>query len=593
MEELGLEPDAVDDVTGPAMGRPRSATFRTLDLVGLDVHAHVCDNTIAYVSEQWEKDSLAVPAYFREMVKRGWNGEKAGQGFYKRVQSGAETQIKVLDLKTFEYRDRKPLKAPSLAAIRDKEDPAERLKILVNSDDVAGRFAWRILSKTMAYSALKLGEVSDEIAGIDRAMKWGFGWDLGPFETWDVLGVHNTVKRMQSDGLKVPDWVQKLASEGKTFYQYDLKQGLLQITAKHQYKPVPESSAVIPFHALKAKKTTVVERPGATIYNLGDGVAFLDFHSPKQAIGPDMLQVLAEASIQVQRDFRGLVISTHNRPNFCVGANLFMILMSAQDQEWDEIDSFAKKFQYSLLKLKRLPYPVVTAPFGLTLGGGAEIALSADRVVAAAETNIGLVETGSGLIPAGGGCKELLIRALEGYPGGLTSFVKREKGGPPRVVPDADPSPAFARIFETIAMSKVSGSAVEAVSLGFLRSSDVVVPNTDHILHVAKQTVIAMDEQGYRPPVLEGLPVLGEGIRSLIDLEIQHMVWSRYASDHDMKIAKKLSFVITGGNRPAGSMASEEYFLDLEREAFLSLCGEAKTQARMKYILETGKPLRN
>ncbi len=592
MEEAGLGPDEVDSITGPAMGRPNSATFRTLDLVGLDVFVDICDNMRGYPLEPWERDAFEVPAYLREMVKRGWTGEKAGQGFYKRVQEGGQSQIITLDLEKLEYRPRRRLQAPSLAATRNLEDAAQRIRTLVGSDDPAGRFAWRVRSQVLVYSARKVGEVADDIASIDRAMRWGFGWELGPFETWDALGVADTARRMESDGLDTPGWVKALADGGQGFYRHGA-QASDQATPAGRYVPVPELERTIPLQRLLALGRRVAQRPGVTLFDLGDGVAFLDFHSPKQAIGPDMVEMLEVAAQRVPQDFRGLVLGSHVLPNFCVGANLMLVLLAAQEEEWDEIDRLVRRLQHGLLRLKRAPFPVVTAPYGFALGGGAELALAAHKVVAASECYMGLVETGAGLIPAGGGCKEMLIRALEGHPGGLGAFIAGGRRSPLDLAPPPDPAPALARAFETIGLAKVSGNAEEARGLGFLRPSDVVVPNLDHLLHVAREAVIALDEQGFRPPAPARVPVLGEGSRALLELGVQHLVWGGQATEHDQKIARKLAYVLTGGDRPAGSWASEEYFLDLEREAFLSLCGEPRSQERMRHILDTGRPLRN
>ncbi|MBI4337591.1 MAG: 3-hydroxyacyl-CoA dehydrogenase [Chloroflexi bacterium] len=591
MEELGLQPDEVDGVTGPAMGRPGSATFRTLDLVGLDVFVAVCDNVRNGAAEEWERTAFDVPPYIREMLRRGWLGEKAGQGFYQRVQANGETQVMALQLDTFEYRPRRGLQAASLAAVRDVEDPAQRLRLLVGSNDAAGRFAWRVLSSLLAYAARKVGEVADDIVSIDRAMRWGFGWELGPFETWDALGVATTVERMRADGLAVPQWVADLAERGETFYRHEA-QSSFQATPAARHVPVPERERQVSLDRLRAGGRQVLQKPGATLYDLGDGVAFLDFHSPKQAIGPDMVAMLEEAAHRVPQDFRGLVVGSHVLPSFCIGANLWLVLLAAQEGEWDEVGAIVGRFQQALLRLKRLPVPVVAAPYGMALGGGAELALSAHRVAAAHECYMGLVEVGAGVMPSGGGCKEMLLRALEGLPGGLAGLAAR-KEGPPQMAPEVDPSAAVSRVFETIGTAKVSGSAQEARALGFLRADDVTVPNVDHLLYVAKETVMALDAQGFVPPPPARIPVLGKNVRALLELGAQYLAWGGYATEHDLKIARKLAYVLTGGERPEGSLAPEEYFLDLEREAFLSLCGEPKTQARMKHLLERGRPLRN
>lgn len=592
MEAMGLGPDEVDSISGPAMGRPQSATFRTLDIVGLDIFVDVCDKIRANIEDSTEKAVFELPLYIREMLDKGWLGEKSGQGFYKRVKEQGETKILALELESMEYRPRRRAQAPSLAAVRNIDDAAERLKTLLSAEDQAGQFAWRTLSQGLAYAASKVGEVADDIVSIDRAMRWGFGWELGPFEAWDVLGVPETARKMEADGIALPEWVTKLANEGGTFYQHETDRSTYA-TTQSTYAPVIEGRRSISLQRVRASAGVIAERPGASILDLGDGVAFLDFHSPKQAIGPDMIEMLEVASQKVPEDFRGLVIGSHVTPNFCVGANLFLILLYAQEMEWEEIDMAVRRFQHALLNIKRMPVPVVSAPYGMTLGGGAEIMMAADRIVAASESYIGQVEVGAGVIPAGGGCKELLIRALEGMPGGLAAFGNGRKRGALQFAPEPDPNPALAQVFQAIGTAQVAQSAVEARNLGFLRNSDTIVPNLDHIVYVAKETVISLDAQGYTPPAPVKLPVLGEGSRALLDLAAQTMVWSKFASEHDQVVARKLSYVLTGGDRPAGTLADEEYFLDLEREAFVSLCGEPKTMERMKHLLDTGRPLRN
>jgi 3-hydroxyacyl-CoA dehydrogenase len=591
MEEFGIGPDEADSITGPAMARPRSATFRTLDLVGLDVFVDVCANVSRSVSDEAERKAFLPPQYFHQLIGRKWLGEKSGQGFYKRVQQDGKTEILALDPKSLEYRPQKRMQSAALAAVRDIEDPGERLKTVVNADDVAGRFAWRVLSRLLAYSAGKVGEVADDVASIDRAMRWGFGWELGPFETWDALGVKPTTERMRADGLNIPGWVEDLAATDGKFYRHE-PAGSSQWAPRSVAVPVPEPSRTLSLERLRAIGRRVSARPGATIFDIGDGVAFLDFHSPKQAIGGDMLDAIYESLETVPGDFRGLVIGSHVRPNFSVGANLFLMVMSAQDGEWEQLEAMVRRFQYGMLGLKRASFPVVVTPFGLALGGGAEVVLAADRIVAAAESYIGLVEVGAGIIPGGGGCKEMLLRAYDGV------ALQYAGAGPRRgmlgqLVPEPDVNPVLAHLFEVIGLARVSGSAVEARQMGFLRPFDVIVPNLDQVLYAAKHVVCELDEQGYTPPAPQEVLVAGEGARAVLDLAAQHMVWGGFASEHDFKIARKLAHVLTGGDRPAGSRASEEYILDLEREAVMSLFGEPKTVARMQHLLETGRPLRN
>ncbi|HEY8417384.1 MAG TPA: 3-hydroxyacyl-CoA dehydrogenase NAD-binding domain-containing protein [Limnochordales bacterium] len=589
MIAMGLRPDDVDAITGPAMGRPKSATFRTLDLVGLDVVALVAANLREAVAEDWERGAFALPDVLKELLERRWLGEKTGQGFYKRIKKNGESEILVLDLGTYEYVPRRRLNAPSLAAVRSIDDCRERLRRLVQADDAAGRFAWTVLKKTLLYAARKVDEIAEDIASVDRAMRWGFGWELGPFEAWDAIGLKPSVARMQQEGESVPPWVLALAeSDTPAFYTVRDGQGL-QATTAGGHRPVPPRARVISPELLRAGGRVIQASAGATLYDLGDEVALVDFHSPKQAIGEDLVRMLFAAIERVRKDFRGLVVGSHVAPNFCVGANLMLILMAAQDGEWEDIDLMVRQFQQVNMALKYLERPVVVAPYGMTLGGGAELAFAADRVVAAAETYMGLVEVGAGVIPAGGGCKEMLIRYLEGQPGVLDA----PPGNGPGMQTPIDLQPLVNRAFEVIGMAKVSTSAVEAKQLRYLRAGDAIVANRDHLWHEAKQAVLALDAAGYRPPARPQIPVVGPDGRAVLELAAQQLFWSGYATEHDLTIVRKLAYVLSGGDVPAGTRVTEEYLLDLEREAFLSLCGHPKSQARMQHILATGKPLRN
>ena len=645
MQDLGLGPDEVDAVTGPPLGRPRSATFRTLDLIGLDVYVDICDKLQATVPEAWEKEAFAVPAFVRVMVARGWLGAKSGQGFYKREETDGGREILVLDPKTLEYRPQRSLDAPSLRAVRKLEDTGDRISALARADDDAGRLAWRILSRLFAFAAAKIPEVADEIASIDNAMRWGFAWELGPFETWEALGIADTADRMARDGLAVPPWVDELARQSEPFYRYTDK-GTEQATPASGYAHVSDSEKSLSLPWLQAQAQQIVSRAGATLRDLGDGIAFLDVHGPKQTIDADVLDMLQIAAEQVPAAFRGLVLSSHVQPHFCVGANLAVILQAAQEQQWDVIERFIHKLQYSLLALKRMPVPFVTALYGRALGGGLELGLSAQRVVAARESYVGLVETAVGLVPAGGGCKELLLRMLaegdedrmdsrfrgnDGHSAGgndgrslcgsdgqaargddgqpvrgndenamrgnhgrdfrahrTMSRHSRESGSP------SDPAQAVQRTFATIRLAKVSQHAPDAAAIGYLRASDVIEANPDHLLYRAKAEALALSEAGdssRAEPVT--LPALGANGRDALLAPIEELARADKASDHDLAIARKLACILTGGDASAGTLATEEHFIDLEREAFVSLCGEPKTQDRIAHILKTGKPLRN
>ena len=595
MQEFGLGPDQVDEITGEPMGRPKSATFRTLDVVGIDVMKDVADNTRAAVRDPAEQEAFTLPEFMRQLVERGWTGQKAGQGFYKRVKgAGGEREILVLDPATMEYRPRRRLEAPSLQAARAIADPLQRIKTLLAADDVAGRFAWEITRRTLVYAAGKLGEIADDVASIDRAMKWGFGWHAGPFELWDAMGAAAVLERMERDGEVLPGWLVEAIKHGPGRFYVEEGGRRLALAAGGQYVPVEEDPRVIDVPRLLRQERVVARNAGATLVDLGDEVLLLDFHGPKQAIGPDFIQMVEQAVAEVEANWRGLVISSHVKPNFSVGANLMLILLAAQTGEWDEIDAMVRRFQRANLRLKYAARPVVVAPYGITVGGGCEVALHGDRVVAAAETYIGLVEVGAGVIPGGGGTKEMLLRAIEHVPDVFSGKYSQTPGpATTDMTGRVNLQVLVNRVFELIATARVSTSAAEARQLGFLRATDAVVANPEHLLHEAKRAVLALDEAGYRPPVRRRIPVVGDSGRALMELAAVSLHWGGWASEHDLKIARKLAHVLAGGDVPPGTEVDEEYLLDLEREAFLSLVGEPLTQARMQHLLKTGKPLRN
>ena len=571
MEELGLAFDDVDAATGPVIGRPSSATFRLLDVVGIDVFAQVCDNTVGFVSEPWEKEAYRFPGYVRDMLERGWSGAKGGQGFYKRVRKDGATQILVLDPASMEYRPRSRPTAPSLEAARAEPNLGKRLRALIEADDWAGRFTWRVFSQVLPYAASKLGEVAEDIVNIDRGLHWGFGWELGPFQLWDALGVRETVPRMKAEGIDVPAWVERLAEAGGTFYRSEGGQ-LLQATAAGSYVPAPSDERTVDVARLEEAGKRRDGNAGASLYDLGDGVALLDLHSPNQAIGYEMVAMLEGAVEAAPRDFQALVIGSHVTPNFCVGANVKLILDPANAGEWSRIDDLVRRFQYVLLALRRLSIPVVVAPFGATLGGGAEIVFGGHRAAASIETYMGLVEVGAGLVPGGGGCMELLARATTANPG--------------------DPAAAAMEVFQTIGLSKTSGSALEARSIGFLGANDVIVANPDHLVYEGKREALRLAESGFTAPAPRRIPVLGPGPRATMVGAAEGMVSAGRATEHDLEIVKRLAFILTGGDA-SGATESEEHFLELERAALIELCHYEKSRARMQSILDTGRPLRN
>ncbi|MHB9145996.1 MAG: 3-hydroxyacyl-CoA dehydrogenase NAD-binding domain-containing protein [Symbiobacteriia bacterium] len=594
MRQFGLGVDEVDALTGPVMGRPKSATFRTLDIVGLDTMAHVANNTREAVTEEWEKQAFEIPDYLQEMIKRGWLGDKTGQGFFRKVKSEAGKEIFTLDLNTLEYKPRAKAKFASLEAAKVLPEAKQRLRALVYGQDKAGEFVWTVTKRVLLYAAAKAQEIADDIVSIDKAMRWGFNWDKGPFETWDLIGVRKSVERMRAEGETIPPLVEELLAGGHdSFYQEEPEHTLyFSLGGKDAagMAELAEDPRKLSLARLKAQNKVIKAKPGASLIDIGDDVACLEFHSPKQAIGTDIITMMQFASQEVPKNYRGLVITSQAAPNFCVGANIAMMLMEAQDDNWDDIDLMVRQFQGASQLMRAMERPVVVAPYGITVGGGVEICFGADQVQAAGETYMGLVEVGVGLIPGGGGTKEMTFRALEGQPTGPAGIggALSASGGPP-----IDLQPLINRNFETVAMAKVSTSAREAQGLGYLRSTDRISVGADHQLYDAKQAVLHLDRLGYRPPQPRVIPVIGPDGRAVIELGLYSMFKSGYISEHDLFIGKKLAFVMTGGNLPAGTLVTEQYLLDLEREAFLSLIGTQKTQARMQHMLTKGKALRN
>ncbi len=570
MVSRGYSVGEVDSVTGPLIGRAKSATFRTLDVVGLDTFAHVAKNVYDQVDGE-EKDVFKVPAFLQEMIEKGWLGSKSGQGFY--LKKGKE--ILELNPTTLEYGPRKKLQAPSIEMAKQAKGLNNKMKTLVFAKDRAGELLWNILSPVFIYAADLLGEIADTIVAIDRAMKWGFGWQQGPFEAWDAIGVEKSVQKMEEQGLVVPAWVKEMLAKGFTsFYQED-ELGNISFYHNGEYRLIEENPKVINLAKIKKQKGVIKKNSGASLIDIGDGVALLEFHSKSNAIGLDILQMVNFAIDEVEKNYKGLVIGNQGK-NFCVGANLAMILMEAQDDVF-ELDLVVRHFQQASLKIKYSRKPVVAAPFGMTLGGGAEICLPTAHIQASSETYMGLVEAGVGLIPGGGGNKELYLKHLNNLPNGVEFDLQKVANA----------------VFETIAMAKVSTSGEEARDHNFLTKADGISINGDHLIYDAKQVVLALHEQGYTPPIRKKVPVVGEPGYATLLLGAQNMFYSGYISEHDMKIAKKLAYVIAGGKVPYGTEVDEQYLLDLEREAFLSLVVEPKSQQRMQHMLLKGKPLRN
>ncbi|WP_099361699.1 3-hydroxyacyl-CoA dehydrogenase/enoyl-CoA hydratase family protein [Fredinandcohnia onubensis] len=560
----------VDSVTGPMIGRPKSATFRTLDVVGLDTFIHVANNVYEQVDGA-EKEVFDVPDFMKAMLEKGWLGSKSGQGFF--LKKGKE--ILELNPETLHYQERKKLQTPVTASIKQVKGTANKLKTLLYAEDRAGKLLWNITSPALIYSATLLGEIADDIVAIDEAMKWGFGWQLGPFETWDAIGLEKSVKKMEAEGAEVPAWIKEMLANGHTSF-YKKENGSISYYQNGEYKAVKVNPKNINIKTLKETNGVIKKNSGASLIDLGDDVALLEFTSPNNAIGFDIIQMINYSIDEIAKNYKGLVIGNQAK-NFCVGANLAMILMEAQDDNFYDIELVVRQFQQAMMNIKYSEKPAVVAPFGMTLGGGAEICLPAAKVQASSETYMGLVEVGVGVIPGGGGNKELYINHLQGMPAGVELNLQNVAN----------------KVFETIAMAKVSTSADEARTNNFLTKEDGISFNGDHLIHDAKQSVLALSAQGYKAPVRKKVPVVGESGYATLLLGAQAMKYSGYISDHDLKIAKKLAWVLAGGNVPYGTEVDEQYLLDLEREAFLSLVGEPKTQARMQHMLVKGKPLRN
>ncbi|MFD2612260.1 3-hydroxyacyl-CoA dehydrogenase/enoyl-CoA hydratase family protein [Paenibacillus gansuensis] len=574
MERSGLSVEEVDAVTGPAMGRPKSATFRTLDLVGLDTFVHVAQNVFDLLPDGSEKEVFTPPQILKQMAAKGWIGEKSGQGFFKKLKTAEGSEIQSLNFNTLDYAKSRKITSASLEASKNAKGTKEKLKALLNTPDQYSEFAWNILKQVLIYSAEKLGEIADNIVEIDHAMKWGFNWNLGPFETWDAIGLKRSVSKMESEGLTVPVWVKEWIEAGnESFYQWN--DGKTFYYFRNEYKAVEEMPELISLQNLKKQNKIIRSNSGANLIDIGDGVACLEFASPNNAIGADILTMIQQSVDEVNRNYKGLVLANEGR-NFCVGANIMLLLLEAQEEEWDEIDSIIRLFQNSMMKLRFAEKPVVAAPHKMTLGGGVEACLPADEIIFSAETYFGLVETGVGLIPAGGGCKELAMRlALSNDD------------------PEADLQPQLNKLFETIAMAKVSTSGHDTQRLGYKRVQDRVVVNEDHRIYEAKKAVLRLADSAYVPQKPQKFRVAGDSGKAVLQLGAYGLRQGGYISDHDYLIAGKLAHVLAGGNVPAGTVVTEQYMLDLEREAFLSLCGEPKTQQRMQHMLTKGKPLRN
>ena len=593
MQEMGLTIEEVDALTGSAVGWPKSATFRTIDMVGLDILGHVVGNMTRNVRD--ERSDLQLPDFFRQMLERKWLGDKSKGGFYKKQKTVEGEERLALDWRTLEYQLRGKAKFPALEMAKNIESTPERIRMLLGMDgnapqkgDKAGQFLWAALSDLWTYAANRVPEIGDSIPDIDRAMRLGFNWELGPFELWDAAGVEATVARMKAEGKPVADNVEKMLSSGKKSWYTDAKTSSGRAyfdVASSDYKPLEVPAGVWAVEVAKKSSGVVKKNPGASLVDLGDGVGCIQFHSKMNTIGGDIVQFISQTLRPggAGDNFDAFVI-TNDAPHFSVGANIMLLLMAVQEEDWDEIDLMIRGFQNMTQAIKFSPKPVVVAPFGMTLGGGCEVSLHAFVRQPHAELYMGLVEVGVGLLPGGGGCKEMTLRAVD-----AASSIRKEGRGE-----SVELMEAMKKAFETIGIAKVSTSAAEARALGLLNDTDLITMNRDRLLADAKACALENARLGYKAPVPRiDIPAPGENILATLKLGVHLMRQAEYISDHDQKIGNKVAEVLCGGAVSPGTPVSEQYLLDLEREAFKSLCGERKTQERIQHTLKTGKPLRN
>ncbi len=579
MVEEGLSIEEVDAITGPAMGRPRTASFQLQDLVGVDISVVVMENSKRLLPDDESLARFEVPGVLRRMVEEGRLGRKSGAGFYKKVGKN----ILVLDVDTFDYRVPAEVSFASLQAAKAAGSAGERIRTLINGDDKAARYAWRLLSETLLYTARRIPEIADDIVSVDRALRWGFNWELGPFETWDAIGVEESVERMKADGQQIPPLVERLLESGHdSFYGLIEDPGGVRRSyfdlSTASFRVVPSLPGVLDLDAVRERCSALWSTDDASIWDLGDGVLGVELHSKMNAISRETLETISESiDIAEGGDYAGVVL-TGRGPNFSVGANLKLVGAAVEAGKWDEVEAMIRLFHRTALRMRYAHRPVVTATHGMALGGGCELALAAGRVQAAAESSIGLVELGVGVIPAGGGTRELACRAHERAPGDLPTSVFQ-----------------FLReSFDTVANAKTSTSAEHARALGFLRDVDAISMNADRTLNDAKARVLSLAERGYRPPrPRHAVRVAGRPGWAEFKVLLRQYQAGGFISDYDVHLGDRFAYALCGGDIDQENTVSEEYLLDLERQVFMSLLGEEKTQARIAHMLKTGKPLRN
>ncbi|TVR01729.1 MAG: 3-hydroxyacyl-CoA dehydrogenase/enoyl-CoA hydratase family protein [Deltaproteobacteria bacterium] len=578
MQAFELSVEEVDKVFGPAMGRPKSAVFRTADLVGLDTFVHVANNCYDTLTHDEEREVFRIPAFVQSMVDKGMLGSKSGQGFYRKGKDAdGKKAILSLDIRTLEYGPQKKVRFDSLGAARGVEDVRERVATVLQGDDKAARFAEKVTLSVLAYASRRIPEIADDIVNVDRGMRWGFGWDLGPFETWDAIGVEKALARMDELGIEPAGWVREMVSSGRTsFYAVDGIEDTFFDIPSSSPAVVPENDRVLRVAHLGRGERKIKETFGATLWDMQDGIVLLEFHTKMNSIDDDIIAMMHDTVDIAEKDFRGIVIG-NDATNFSAGANIMSLLMAAKTGQWDAIEKMIGGFQQANQRMRFSSVPVVTAPRGLVLGGGCEVTMGGNAVQAAAESYVGLVEFGVGLIPGGGGNLQLL----------------RNVYGPFAADKEFDPSPFLKKVFLTIGMAKVATSAEEAREVGFLGPDNGISLNGDFLLSDAKERAIGMANAGFRPPRETKFLLPGPSGKATFDMVLYDMAQNGQVTEHERVIGGKLATVLTGGQTSPSTPVSEQQLLDLEREAFLSLCGEEKTQERLAHMLQNGKPLRN
>ncbi len=582
MTKDGLSIEEIDAVTGPAVGHASSATFRTFDLVGLDTYLHVLGNVANNCPNDERLDVMVAPEWFKKMVEKGLHGTKTGAGFYKATNERDEKGKRViltLDLDTLEYRAPIKPRFECTGAVRNAETIEEKITIMHTGSDKGSVFAWKLFANTAIYAANRIPEIANDIVNIDNAVKWGFAWEIGIFESWDVLGFDDVCARMEKEGLKLPPIAVAMKAAGaKSFYKEEKGKRLYFDLATKAYKPVSQNPNVVTLNSVKASGGVVKRNDSATLIDLGDGILCAEFHTKMNAIDTDLGMILHEGvTLLNEGKFEGMVVGNQG-PHFCAGANIFVVLGEAMQENWKAIDEAVNAFQQINQSMRFCRKPIVAAPHHYTLGGGTEICQHTAKCVIAGETYGGLVEVGVGLVPGGGGCKEMLRRAMAFLPDG---------------VQDTDPLPYVRRAFENIATAKVSTSGGEYVDLGYLTNDNPIVASLDQQVKRAKDVCLGLNKAGYVPPRPASLVAFGEPMRAAFRVALYGFQLGGYASEHDVFISEKIAHILTGGERAPGTKITEQDVLDLEREAFLSLVGTEKTQQRIQAMLTTGKPLRN